>query len=146
MEVAACAAAWPILSRMACCSCCRLGALAEALPLGAAAAGLKLVGAGVVAVGLGLAEGLGLAPGLGLADGEAAVGRSWVVSITLRKRICAGLPTCAMSSSFWPGTDTMIVLLPSVTTVASATPNASTRFWMIPRAVSRSAALIFWPG
>src|SRR6185369_16716927 len=151
--VAAEAASWPIVSRMACCCSARLGpeAPGDGLPVAAAAAGLVAAGVvagGVVAAAVGLAPGEAVAPGDGLAlpDGLVAVGRSVVVSSTFRKRIWAGLPTWAMSSSFWPGTDTMIVLLPSSTTVASATPNALTRFSMMSRAVSRLLLSMFWPG
>ena len=63
-----------------------------------------------------------------------ATGRSLVILSTLRKRSCAGTPTWRMVSLFSPGTEITMWLSPSVTTSASATPNALTRFSMISRA------------
>jgi len=72
-------------------------------------------------------------------------GESVVVFKTLRNRIWAGVPTWRMSWLFVPGTETMIVRSPSVTTVASATPNPLTRFSMMSRAVLRLSRVMFCP-
>jgi hypothetical protein len=60
--------------------------------------------------------------------------------MTLRNRSSAGVPTWRIESLFCPGTDTTMWLLPSVTTCASDTPKALTRFSMISRACSSRAA------
>ena len=72
--------------------------------------------------------------------GTAAVPLPSAALSTLRKRSSAALPT-SVRSRFSPGREMTMLRLPSVTTSASATPNALTRLSMIWRASSRFSAV-----
>lgn len=108
-------------------------AFAEALALGEA-----------VALGDALPDGAGLALADGVGAGAGTAPLPSAALSTLRKRSSAGLPT-SVRSRFSPGREITMFRLPSVTTSASATPNALTRFSMIWRASSRFSAVGAWP-
>ena len=92
-----------------------------------------------LAVGDALPLGVGVALPLGLALAAGTELLSTTRLITLRNRSSAAVPM-VLRSSFWPGTETTMFRLPSVTTSASATPRALTRFSMISRARSSWSA------